>query len=151
MLCPMFFFFFSYYTSYLCLFLVFGFWAGCRSRSSGLGLHPYNYNKGFELVPICLFLLSFPFFVLLHLDPCLYAQIQVLAFLVLFPFMGLCLLAFCASLFVGLHPFPFCNLLGCNHVVRVYLHDVGLLAACLSLSCLALHVRVSHVSLVFAL
>ena len=65
--------------------------------------------------------------------------------------MGLCLLAFCDSLFVWLHPFPFCDLFGCNRVVRVHLHDVGLLAACQSLSCLALHVRVSHVSLEFAL
>ena len=44
---------------------------------------------------------------------------------VYFPFVGLCLLVFGATLFVQLHPFPFCSLFGCNHVwLGVHLHDV---------------------------
>ena len=33
----------QFYISCLCLFLVFGFWVGCKSKSSGLGLHPYTH------------------------------------------------------------------------------------------------------------
>ena len=53
------------------------------------------------------------------------------------PFMGLCACTFDASLSVWLHLFPFCGLCGCNHVLRVHLSDVALLATCLSLICAA--------------
>ena len=76
---------------YTILFMSFSFvclWVGCKSRSSGLSLHPYTQVsiKGLDqfffgcLCFVCLFSM------LLCLDPCLYAQIQVFAmFLFVFP------------------------------------------------------------------
>ena len=46
--------------------------------------------------------------------------------------------------------FPFVGCLDVTACMRSYLNDVGMLVS-LPLSCLALHVRVSHVSLVYAL
>ena len=58
----------------------------------------------------------------------------------------------CGASLLGLvASFLFVACLGAIMLERSHLRDVGLLAACLSPLCLALQVRVSHVSLVCAL
>ena len=81
-------------------FLCFGPQVGCRSRSYGLGLHPYAqaYIKGFGSFHLCMFLLAYFF----ALDPCLFGQIQVLAMLCALH--GLVLVGLQGHLLVWLHP-----------------------------------------------
>ena len=113
--------FVSYYVS----FLYFGPQVGCRSRSIGLGLHPYTqaYNKGFESFPLCMCMLA----CLYALDPCLFDQIQALAMLCAlrrFVLVGLwdhlpVWLHLSLLWFVWMQPFT-----------GTHLRDVGLLDAC---------------------
>ena len=94
---------------------------GCRSRSCGLGLHPYTqaYIKGFGSFPLCMCVLAC-FYVLY---PCLPVQIQALPCFA--PFMGLCLSVFGATCSCGcIH--PSCGLFGVS-ACKKHLHHVGVL------------------------
>ena len=140
----------QFYISCLCLFLVFGFWVGCRSRSSGLGLHPYTHVsiKGFDqFLYACLcFVCSFPCF-LLQIHACLLRSRLFVMFLLVFSLWVCYLLAFGVHLLVWLHP-PLWWLIWMQLYLGAHLHDVW---ACLPLAFflfyLALHVRGSLVSL----
>ena len=140
--------------SCLCLFLVFGFWVGCRSTSSGLGLHPYIQVsiKDLDFFSSLLVYAMFALFHVLCLDPCLFAQIQALChFLAYFPFCGFiacwslgplaCLVAFD----------PFGGLFGCNHVWGVHLSDVWHVCCIPFSSLLSLRVRFLMLTVLCAL
>ena len=66
--------FYSIFVPCFLLFLMFGFWVGCRSRSSGLGLHPYTHVSinfwGLFLYACLCFFFHFPCF-LLQICACL--------------------------------------------------------------------------------
>ena len=119
------------YASFLC----FGFWVRCRSRSSGLGLHPYTQVQ--QRVWISSFLhvcASFALFHTLSFRPMIVClDLGLCHVLVCLPFVGLFVYTFSASLFVWLHPFPFCGLFRCNYVWEHIFVMFGFLTACLSL------------------
>ena len=114
-------FFVSCYVFFLC----FGPQVGCRSRSIGLGLHPYTqaYNKRFESFPLCMCMLA----CLYALDPCLFAQIQALA--MLYALHGFVLVGLWDHLPIWLHQ-SLLWFVWMQPFVVTHLHDVGLLDAC---------------------
>ena len=161
MLCLVFFYFYFYFFIALCVLFVPFSCVLLLGRvqiqiqwSRPTFIHS-NTTKGLDQFLFAWLCFVCPFFyvcVWIHacmLRPCFLHSCH--ASLVLFPFVGLCLLVFGAFLFAWLYPLPFCGLFGCNQVQEYVL----VMLACLSLAflsfCLALHFRVSLVSLVCAL
>ena len=85
--------------------------------------------------------------------PCVYGQFHA-CLLRSRPFLCSPPFSLCRFVLVGLWGYfvclvasvPFGGLFGCNHVWEYISVMFGLLATCLSILCLALHVKVSHVS-----
>ena len=113
------------YVSCYVFFLCFGPQVGCRSRSIGLGLHPYTqaYNKRFKSFPLCMCMLA----CLYALDPCLFDQIQALA--MLYALHGFVIVGLWDHLPVWLHQ-SLLWFVWMQPFVVTHLHDVGLLDAC---------------------
>ena len=108
-------------------------------------IHPSFSIKVLDYFPLCMcFVYSFP---------CVYGQFHA-CLLRSRPFPCSPPFSLCRFVLVGLWGYfvclvasvPFGGLFGCNHVWEYISVMFGLLATCLSILCLALHVKVSHVS-----
>ena len=140
--------FFSFYASYYCPFLMFGFGQGVDlDLVVQAYIHTPKFNKGFGLVPLCMFMLCLLFFMCLCLIHACFLRSRPLPCSCLFSFCGFVLVGLWGHFVCFVVSVPFGGLFRCNHVGEYIFVMFGLLAACLSPLCLALQVRLFHVSL----